>query len=135
MVDVTQVKVVPIRGEGATRAMASVTLSESFVVHGLRVVESEKGLFMAMPQRKDAEGNYRDVAHPITPEARAVVSSLVLEEYQHDGAGRTPEGGTGQGATACSSERPRPPSGDRGRFCRWVGVQASGVEAYILKRR
>lgn len=82
MVDVTQVKVVPIRGEGATRAMASVTFSDSFVVHGLRVVESEKGLFVAMPQRREAEGTYRDMAHPITPEARALVASVVLEEYQ-----------------------------------------------------
>lgn len=82
MVEVSSVKVVPIRGEGATRAMASVTLAESFVVHGVRVVESDKGLFVAMPQRRNAEGNYRDVAHPVTPEMRAVVSALVLEEYQ-----------------------------------------------------
>ena len=82
MVDITGVKVVPVRGEGATRAMASVTFADSFVVHGVRVVESEKGLFVAMPQRRDNEGNYRDIAHPVTPEARALVSSVVLEEYQ-----------------------------------------------------
>ena len=82
MIEVTGVKVVPIRGEGATRAMASVMLAESFVVHGVRVVEGEKGLFVAMPQRKDAEGNFRDIAHPVTPEARALVASFVLEEYE-----------------------------------------------------
>jgi stage V sporulation protein G len=82
MIDVTDVKVAPVQGEGPTRAMASVTLGESFVVHGLRVVEGEKGLFVAMPQRKDGQGNYRDVAHPVTPEMRAVVSSAVLEGYQ-----------------------------------------------------
>lgn len=82
MIDVTEVKVVPIRGEGATRAMASVTLADSFVVHGVRVVEGEKGLFVTMPRQRDSEGNFRDVAHPVTAEARALVSSKVLEEYQ-----------------------------------------------------
>lgn len=82
MIDVTDVKVVPVQGEGPTRAMASVTLGESFVVHGLRVVEGEKGLFVTMPQRKDGQGNYRDVAHPVTPEMRAVMSSAVLEGYE-----------------------------------------------------
>lgn len=82
VLDITDVKVVPIRGEGATRAMASVTFGEAFTVHGLRVVEGENGLFVAMPQRRDAQGNYRDVAHPITAEMRGVLSSFVLEEYQ-----------------------------------------------------
>lgn len=82
VVDVTGVKVVPIRGEGATRAMASVTFAESFVVHGVRVIEGEKGLFVAMPRQRDSEGNFRDVAHPVTAEARALVASKVLEEYQ-----------------------------------------------------
>jgi stage V sporulation protein G len=82
MIEVTGAKVVPIRGEGATRAMASVTFNESFVVHGVRVVEGENGLFVAMPRQRDSEGNYRDIAHPITAEARALVASMVLEEYQ-----------------------------------------------------
>lgn len=82
MIDVTEVKVVPIRGEGATRAMASVTFGESFVVHGVRVVEGENGLFVAMPQRKDGQGNYRDVAHPVTHDMRTLVTHAVLEEYE-----------------------------------------------------
>jgi stage V sporulation protein G len=82
MVEVTSVKVVPIRGEGATRAMASVTLNDSFVIHGVRVLEGENGLFVGMPRQKDSEGNFRDIAHPVTAEARALVASQVLEEYQ-----------------------------------------------------
>jgi stage V sporulation protein G len=82
VIEVTGVKVVPIRGEGATRAMASVTLGDSFVVHGVRVVEGQNGLFVTMPRQKDGEGNYRDIAHPITAEARALMASSVLEEYQ-----------------------------------------------------
>ena len=82
MIEVTEVKVVPVRGEGATRAMASVTLADAFAVHGIRVVEGDKGLFVAMPQRKDGQGNYRDVAHPVTSDFRAFLASHVLEEYQ-----------------------------------------------------
>lgn len=81
-VDVTEVKVVPIRGEGATRAMASVTFGGAFTVHGLRVVEGEKGLFVAMPQRKGPDGQYRDLAHPTTAEMRTLVSHAVLEGYE-----------------------------------------------------
>lgn len=81
-IDVTDVKVTPVKGDGNTRAVASVTLGDSFVVHGVRVVEGEKGLFVSMPQRKDGQGAYRDVAHPVTAEARALVASKVLEGYQ-----------------------------------------------------
>lgn len=81
-IEVSDVRVQPVKGEGATRAMASVTLGDSFVVHGVRVVESEKGLFVAMPQRKDGQGQYRDVAHPVSAELRARISSAVLEGYQ-----------------------------------------------------
>lgn len=82
MVDVTDVKVVPIRGEGSTRAMASVTIANAFTVHGLRVVEGEKGLFVAMPQRKGPDGQYRDLAHPVTADMRTLVSHAVLEGYE-----------------------------------------------------
>jgi stage V sporulation protein G len=66
---------------GPTKAIGSVTIADAFVVHGVRVVESEKGLFVAMPQRKDGD-RYRDVAHPVTSEMRALMASSVLEEYQ-----------------------------------------------------
>lgn len=82
MVEATDVRVVPIRGEGPTRAMASVTLGEEFVVHGIRVIEGEKGLFVTMPQRKDGEGNYRDIAHPVTSDMRSLLAHAVLEEYE-----------------------------------------------------
>lgn len=65
------------------KAIASITIDDDFVVHDLRVVEGERGLFVAMPSRKLPNGNFRDVAHPINSETREMVQSLVLEEYKN----------------------------------------------------
>lgn len=65
------------------KAIASITIDEDFVVHDLRVVEGERGLFVAMPSRKLPSGNFRDVAHPINSETREMVQSIVLEEYKN----------------------------------------------------
>jgi stage V sporulation protein G len=81
MLPVTGVQLHEVGDSGPTKAIGSVTIGNCFVVHGVRVVESEKGLFVAMPQRKDGE-RYRDVAHPVTSEMRAIMGSAVLEEYQ-----------------------------------------------------
>lgn len=81
MLPVTGVQLNEIRDPGPTRAIGSVTIGNAFVVHGVRVVEGEKGLFVTMPQRKDGD-RYRDVAHPISGEMRALMASSVLEEYQ-----------------------------------------------------
>ncbi len=64
------------------KAIASITIDDDFVVHDLRVVEGERGLFVAMPSRKLPSGNFRDVAHPINSETRETVQSLVLDEYK-----------------------------------------------------
>lgn len=81
MIPVTGVQLHEVGDSGATKAIGSVTVGNAFVVHGVRVVNSEKGFFVAMPQRKDGD-RYRDVAHPVTTEMRALVASAVLEEYQ-----------------------------------------------------
>ena len=67
--------------KGNTVAFASVTIDDKFAVHGLRVVNGEKGLFVAMPQTRDAKGDYRDVAFPTTAELRKQISDTVLNEY------------------------------------------------------
>ncbi len=64
------------------QAIASVTFDEEFVVHNLRIVEGDKGLFVAMPSRKLPNGEYRDVAHPINTETRERIQNAVLEEYK-----------------------------------------------------
>lgn len=80
-IPVTRVELHDLGDGGPTKAIGSVTIGDVFVVHGIRVVESDKGLFVAMPQRKDGD-RYRDVAHPITLEMRSAVGSAVLDQYQ-----------------------------------------------------
>lgn len=80
-IPVTKVQLHPIDDSGPTRAIGSVTIGNAFVVHGVRVVDSQNGLFVAMPQRKDGD-RYRDVAHPVTGPMRALLSAAVLEEFE-----------------------------------------------------
>lgn len=67
---ITDVRVREISGDGKMRAVASITLEHEFVVHDIKIIEGEKGLFIAMPSRKTGDNEYRDIAHPIKPEAR-----------------------------------------------------------------
>ena len=78
---VTDVRVRRVTAEGRMRAFASVTLDDSFVVHDIRVVDGNNGLFVAMPSKKLPSGDYRDVAHPITPGMRQLVQERVLAAY------------------------------------------------------
>jgi len=66
-------------------AIASVVLDDSFVVHDLRVVNGEKGLFVAMPSRKLPNGDFRDICHPINAEARQALQDAVLAQFEADG--------------------------------------------------
>ncbi len=63
------------------KAFASITLDDEFVVHDLRIIEGQKGLFVAMPSRKLPNGEFRDVAHPIKPQVREMIQTVVLEEF------------------------------------------------------
>ncbi len=81
--NVTDVRVRRISTEeGKMKAIVSLTIDEDFVVHDIRVVEGNNGLFVAMPSRKTPSGDFRDVAHPITPEARAKIQDAVLAAYE-----------------------------------------------------
>ena len=64
------------------KAFASITLDDEFVIHDLRIIEGQKGLFVAMPSRKLPNGEFRDVAHPIKPEVREMIQTAVLEEFE-----------------------------------------------------
>ena len=59
-----------------------VAMDEEFVVHDIKVIEGEKGLFIAMPSKKTADGEYRDIAHPINSETRERIQSIILERYE-----------------------------------------------------
>lgn len=78
---ITDVRMRKLDDTGAMKAVCSITIDDCFVVHDLRVVEGLNGLFVAMPSRKTADGEYRDVAHPIVNETRLQISEAVLAKY------------------------------------------------------
>lgn len=78
---VTDVRVRRVLSEGKMKAIVSVTLDNAFVVHDVKVVEGQNGLFVAMPSRKMADGEFRDIAHPISTSAREIIQSAVLTAY------------------------------------------------------
>ena len=79
---ITDVRVRKISNEGKMKAVASITLDEEFVVHDIKIIEGEKGLFMAMPSRKTAENEFRDIAHPIKPDTREYIQTTILKAYE-----------------------------------------------------
>ena len=79
---ITDVRVRKISNEGKMKAVASITLDEEFVVHDIKIIEGEKGLFIAMPSRKTAENEFRDIAHPIKPETREYIQTTILKAYE-----------------------------------------------------
>ena len=79
---ITDVRVRKVTKEGKMRAVVSITIDDVFVVHDIKVIEGEKGLFIAMPSRNASYGEYRDIAHPINSETRDKIQSLILEKYQ-----------------------------------------------------
>ena len=80
---ITSVNVRKINKEGSRmKGIASVLLDDSFAVHDIRIIEGDNGLFIAMPSRKTATGGYRDVAHPINPEVRAMFEEAILDAYE-----------------------------------------------------
>jgi stage V sporulation protein G len=81
---VTDVRVRRIAREGKMRAVVSITIDNVFVVHDIKVIEGEKGLFIAMPSKKSADGEYRDIAHPINADARKLFTDAILAEYENE---------------------------------------------------
>lgn len=79
---VTDVRVRKILLEGKMKAIVSVTLDDAFVIHDVKVVEGNNGLFVAMPSRKMPDGEFRDIAHPINSSARELIQSAVLVAYE-----------------------------------------------------
>lgn len=79
---ITDVRIRKVEKEGKMKAVVSITIDEEFVVHDIKIIEGEKGLFIAMPSRKAADGEYRDIAHPINSDTRDRIQELILEKYQ-----------------------------------------------------
>ncbi|MEW6227996.1 MAG: septation regulator SpoVG [Bacillota bacterium] len=86
--NITEVRVRPVRSDGRTRAIASVTFDNAFVVKELKVVEGPTGLFVSMPSRKVGTNGYKDIAHPITSEARQEIHAAVMKAYEEQAGAR-----------------------------------------------
>ena len=79
---ITDGRIRRVEKEGKMKAVVSITIDEEFVVHDIKIIEGEKGLFIAMPSRKAADGEYRDIAHPINSNTRERIQSMILEKYE-----------------------------------------------------
>lgn len=80
--NITDVRVRKVAKEGKMKAVVSITIDEEFVVHDIKIIEGEKGLFIAMPSRKATDGEYRDIAHPINSQTRERIQTIILEKYE-----------------------------------------------------
>ena len=81
---ITDVRVRRVEKEGKMKAIVSITMDNEFVIHDIKVIEGEKGLFIAMPSRKTADGEYRDIAHSINSVARDMIQTVILNKYERE---------------------------------------------------
>ncbi|HOV41171.1 MAG: septation regulator SpoVG [Oscillospiraceae bacterium] len=79
---ITDIKIRKIIPEGRLRAVISITIDNQLAVHDIKVVQGDERLFVAMPSRKDESGIFRDIVHPISPEARQLIEGQILEAYK-----------------------------------------------------
>ena len=84
--NVTDIRMRIMNNETKMRAVVSITLDDEFVIHDIKIIEGEKGLFIAMPSRKSADGEYRDIAHPIRSDIRSSLQTMILDEYERAAA-------------------------------------------------
>lgn len=85
MVEITEVRIYKVKDAGNLLAYSTVTLNNSYVIHGLKVMEGEAGLWVSMPASKNKKGEFKDIFHPITKEARDALVNAVIEAYEKEG--------------------------------------------------
>ena len=81
---ITDVRIRKVEKEGKMKAVVSITIDNEFVIHDIKVIDGEKGLFIAMPSRKASDGEYRDIAHPINSSTRENLQKLILDKYKEE---------------------------------------------------
>ena len=79
---ITDIRIRSVEKEGKMKAVVSITIDDEFVVHDIKIIEGEKGMFIAMPSRKASDGEYRDIAHPINSGTRERIQNIILEKYE-----------------------------------------------------
>ena len=82
IMEITDVRVRKVAAEGKMKAIVSVTFDNEFVVHDIKVIEGQNGLFIAMPSRKTPDGEFKDIAHPINTQTREKIQKSILDEYE-----------------------------------------------------
>ena len=80
--NITDIRIRRLEGSGKMKAIVSITIDDEFVLHDIKVVDGEKGLFIAMPSKKTADGEYRDIAHPINSATRELIQNKILDAYK-----------------------------------------------------
>ena len=80
--NITDVRIRKVSDEGKMKAVVSITFDDEFVVHDIKIIEGQNGLFIAMPSRKMGEGDFRDIAHPLVSETRNKIRDAIFEEYE-----------------------------------------------------
>ena len=78
---ITDIRIRKVDKDGKMKAVVSITIDDAFVVHDIKIIEGEKGLFIAMPSRKASDGEYRDIAHPINSGTREKIQKIILDKY------------------------------------------------------
>lgn len=81
MINITHTKITKVETNNRVKGIASITIDDSFVIHDIKVIETQNGLYVAMPSRRTPNGEYKDIAHPINTEAREIIQKAVLNEY------------------------------------------------------
>lgn len=84
MINITNVKVIKVEESMRVKGIASITIDDSFVVHDIKIIETQSGLYVAMPSRKTPAGEFKDIAHPISAEARELIQKAVLNEFERE---------------------------------------------------
>ena len=79
---ITDVRIRKVEREGKMKAVASITIDGVFVVHDIKIIEGDRGLFIAMPSKQTQDGTYRDITHPITTETREMIQNMVINKYK-----------------------------------------------------
>ena len=80
--NITDIRIRKLLNDGRLRAVVSITVDDMLAIHDIKVIEGEKGLFIAMPSRKAADGEYRDIAHPINSNTRDTIQRVILDKYE-----------------------------------------------------
>ena len=78
---ITDVRVKKIASPNRMRGIASITIDDVFVIHDIKIIESDKGLFIAMPSKKTPNGEFKDIAHPINTETRGLIQDAIISKY------------------------------------------------------